>query len=135
MAYSENNERFERGMEFLRSKNPTAAERLEGAFSDIAPDLMRYIAEFPFGDLYAREGLDMRLRQTATLSALATAGHMAQLKIHTGIALQIGFTTEELTEIFMQLAPYAGFPATINAVMALKEVIADTDIPLTNKGE
>lgn len=126
MANDTQSERYNRGLAFLRDKNPTAAKRLESAFTDIAPDLMTYVAEFPFGDLYAREGLDMRLRQTATLSALATAGHIAQLKIHIGIAWEIGLTTEEMVEIFMQLAPYAGFPATINAIIALKEMTANT---------
>ncbi len=125
MAEPVDNSRFERGLEFFQSHNAEAAEAMEQALGDIAPDLMRYVAEFPFGDLYTRNTLDLKLRQTATLSALACGGHIAQLKIHLKIARKIGLTRDELVEIFMQLAPYAGFPVTINAVLALKEVFGE----------
>ena len=118
-------DRYERGMAFFRSVNPSAAEAMQQVLGDIAPDLMRYAAEFPFGDLYTRDDLDIRLRQTATLSALACGGHMAQLKIHLQIARNIGLSRDELVAIFMQLAPYAGFPVAINAVLAVKEVFED----------
>lgn len=114
--------RYERGLAFFKEMHPEAAAAMQENLGDIAPDMMRYIAEFPFGDLYARDTIDPKLRQMATLSALATAGHIAQLKIHIGIALKMGFSRTEIVEGFMQLAPYAGFPAAINAVMAAKDV-------------
>lgn len=129
MADDDQTDRYARGMDFFRAKNPDAAARMERVLGGIAPDLMRYVAEFPFGDLYARDGLDMRLRQTATLAVLAAGGHAAQLKIHIEIAREIGLTTQELVEIFMQLAPYAGFPAAINAITVLQETIADEETP------
>ena len=122
MADDNGSERFERGLAFFKSVNPDAAEAMQQALGEVAPDLMRYVAEFPFGDLYARDDLDIKLRQTATLSALACGGHMGQLKIHLQIARNIGLSKEELVGIFMQLAPYAGFPVAINAVLAVKEV-------------
>ncbi|MGQ7249512.1 carboxymuconolactone decarboxylase family protein [Halomonas sp. V046] len=114
--------RMERGLAFVRKHNPAAAKALLEQLSDIAPDLVRLVAEFPFGDMYARGGLGPKLRQAATLTALACGGHEAQLRIHIGIAHSLGFTRDELVELFMQLAPYAGFPVTINAVLAVKEV-------------
>lgn len=121
MADADNN-RYERGMAFVRSTNPAAAEKLEAAFGDFAPDLMRNAAEYAFGDLYSREGLDKKIRQTATISALASLGHLPQLKIHLGIARSMGFTREEIVEILIQLTAYAGFPAAMNAAMVAKEV-------------
>ena len=118
--------RYDRGLALFQKLHPEAAAAMQANLGDTAPDLMRYIAEFPFGDLYAREGLDPKLRQMATLAALATAGHIPQLKIHIGIALKLGFSQAEIVEGFMQLAPYAGFPATINAVISAKEVFEST---------
>lgn len=135
MADNNVTERFERGLAYFRSVHPAAADAMQQALGETAPDLMRYVAEFPFGDLYARKGLDIKLRQTATLCALACGGHMAQLKIHLHIAREIGLTREELVEIFMQLAAYAGFPVAINAVLAVKEVFGEAGQDDTDANE
>ncbi|MDT0618604.1 carboxymuconolactone decarboxylase family protein [Salinisphaera sp. P385] len=123
MAEPSDESRYDRGMAFFEAVHPDAARAMRNNLGEIAPDLLRYIAEFPFGDLYSRDGLDQKLRQTATLAALATGGHMTQLKIHLEIARRMGFSTDELVEILMQITPYAGFPAAINAVMTLKDVV------------
>ncbi len=112
-----------RGMALFRALNPEAVERMEAALGDVAPDLMRYAAAFPFGEIYARDGLDKRERQIATLACLATRGDATeQLKVHIGIARALGISDAEIAEVFIQLAPYAGFPSAINAVLALKAV-------------
>lgn len=120
-------EDIERGMAFFRDAHPEAAEAMAAALADVAPDLMRYAAAFPFGALYQREGLAKRERQIATLAALATQGALPQLKVHIRIALSLGLTREEISEIFLQLSAYAGFPAAINATMAAKDVFDDVD--------
>ncbi|USZ49268.1 carboxymuconolactone decarboxylase family protein [Halomonas sp. DN3] len=117
---------MQKGLAFFRKHNPAAAQALEEKLGDFAPDLLRLVAEFPFGEMYGREGLGPKVRQAATLSALACGGHDNQLRIHIGIAHSLGFTRDELVELFMQLAPYAGFPVTINAVLAVKEVYPDS---------
>ena len=109
----------------FRKYNAKAADGLEAALADASPDLMRYAAAFPFGEIYRREGLDLRARQVATLATLATLGAISQLRVHIGIARKMGLTKEEIAEVFIQLAPYAGFPAAINATLALSEVMED----------
>ena len=116
---------FERGIEFFRTYNARAADGLEAALADVSPDLMRYAAAFPFGEIYQREGMDLRARQITTLATLATLGAQSQLRVHIGIARKMGLSKEEIAEVFIQLAPYAGFPAAINATLTLSEVIED----------
>lgn len=116
--------RYDRGMAMFRNLNAPAVAKMEATLGDVAPDLMRYAAEFPFGDIYARPGLEKRERQLVTLAALATRGDAtAQLEVHIGIALALEITPEEIAEVFIQLAPYAGFPTAINAVLSLKSVL------------
>lgn len=117
---------MEKGLTFFRQHNPAAAQALEEKLGDFAPDLMRLVAEFPFGEMYGRDGLEPKVRQAATLSALACGGHDTQLRIHIGIARSLGFSRDELVELFMQLAPYAGFPVTINAVLAVKDIYPES---------
>ncbi|HEX6016359.1 MAG TPA: carboxymuconolactone decarboxylase family protein, partial [Geminicoccaceae bacterium] len=55
-------------------------------------------------------------------TALGTAA--PQLKVHIAGALNVGCTREEIAEVIMQMAVYAGFPATLNGLAAAKEVFA-----------
>jgi 4-carboxymuconolactone decarboxylase len=58
----------------------------------------------------------------AALTALGTAG--PQLRTHIRGALNVGWTRDEIVEVIMQMAVYAGFPATLNGLAAAKEVFA-----------
>jgi 4-carboxymuconolactone decarboxylase len=121
-------DRFAKGWERLKEVDGVAGERVVEALSGIAPDLAKYVIEFAFGDIYMRPGLDLRSREIATLAALAALGNATpQLKVHIRAALNVGVTREEVAEIFIQMAAYAGFPAAINAVIAAKEVFAELD--------
>lgn len=93
------------------------------ALAGIAPDFATYVLEFPFGDIYSRPGLDLRAREIATVAALTAMGTATpQLKVHIEAALNVGLSREEITEIIMQMAVYAGFPAALNGLMAAKDV-------------
>ena len=95
------------------------------ALSGIAPDFARYLIEFPFGDIYSRPGLDLRSRKIATIAALTAMGNAApQLKVHIEAGLNVGLSRDEITEVIMQMAVYAGFPAALNGLFAAKEVFA-----------
>ena len=89
-------------------------------------DLGRFIVEFAFGDVYSREGLNLRDRELATVAMLAAmGGREPQLKVHIGAALNVGLTEEEIEETIIQTVPYAGFPTAINAMNAFKQVVAE----------
>jgi 4-carboxymuconolactone decarboxylase len=91
--------------------------------------LGRYIIEFAFGDIYARPGLDLKLREIATVAALTALGNaQPQLKVHIHGALNVGCTREEVVEVILQMAVYAGFPAALNGVTAAKEVFQERDV-------
>lgn len=93
--------------------------------ADIAPDFARYIVEFPFGDIYTRSGLDLRQREIATIAALAALGNATpQLKVHIEAGLNVGLSRDEIVEVLIQMAVYAGFPAALNGLFAAKEVFA-----------
>jgi len=95
---------------------------------DIAPDFARYVIEFPFGDIYSRPGLDLKSREIAVVAALTALGNAApQLKVHIHGALNVGCSRQEVVEIIMQMAVYAGFPAAVNGLFAAKEVFQERD--------
>jgi 4-carboxymuconolactone decarboxylase len=117
--------RLARGKRALAEIDGEAGHAVVAALADIAPDFATYLFEFPFGDIYSRPGLTLRDREIATVAALTAMGHAApQLRVHIEAGLNVGLTREEITEIIMQMAVYAGFPAALNGLFAAKEVFA-----------
>jgi 4-carboxymuconolactone decarboxylase len=122
--------RLERGRRVLDEIDGEAGHRVVAALADIAPDFATYLFEFPFGDIYSRPGLDRRSRQIATIASLAALGNATpQLKVHIEAGLNVGLTREEIVEVLMHMAIYAGFPAALNGLFAAKEVFAQRAIP------
>ena len=103
-------DRHDRGLKKLREIDGAAGERVIESLKDIAPDLARYTIEFAFGDVYSRPGLDLKAREIATVAALTALGNAtAQLKVHIHGALNVGCSRQELVEVIIQMAVYAGW--------------------------
>jgi 4-carboxymuconolactone decarboxylase len=121
-------DRYSRGLEKLKEIDGEAGERVIQSLKDIAPDLARYVIEFPFGDVYSRPGLDLKSREIATVAALTALGNATpQLKVHIHGSLNVGCSREEIVEIMIQMAVYAGFPAALNGMFAAREVFRERD--------
>ena len=116
-------DRFTRGQQTLSGIHGHIGEGVMAALDKIAPDFARMIIEFPYGDVYARGVLSPRERQIATIASLSTLGNAPkELKAHIQGALNVGCTQQEIIEVLMQMAIYAGFPAALNAIFLAKEV-------------
>lgn len=89
------------------------------------------VIEFAFGDIYARDALDLKTREIVAVSALATAGHANQLRQHVRAALNQGVTQAEVIEILMQSALYGGFPNALNALAHCHDLLAEGDGVIT----
>jgi 4-carboxymuconolactone decarboxylase len=121
----EHDDRFIRGLRALDAIDGEGGRKVVESLADIAPDFARYLIEFPFGDIYCRPGLDLRSREVATIAALAALGNATpQLKVHIKAGLNVGLSRDEIVEILMQMAVYAGFPAAVNGLFAAKDVFA-----------
>lgn len=117
--------RYERGLAQLEAISGPEGLAVIESLGDIAPDLGRLIVEFAYGDVFARPGLDLKAREIATVAALTAMGTAApQLKVHLQAALRTGATRQEVVETIMQLIPYAGFPAALNALPLARDVFA-----------
>ena len=122
-------ERYERGVEILGALNGGAGERVLERLKAISPDFARFVAEFIFGDIYSRPQLDLKTRQIVTISALASLGTaQQQLAVHLRGALRVGLRREEIIELLIQIAVYAGFPAAINALDVAQTVFSENAV-------
>jgi len=120
--------RYEEGIVRFKEIKGDGAEKSIDRLKSLHPDLERLVMEFAFNDIYGRPALDVRSREIATIAALAATGHINQLKVHIQAALNVGVTREEIIEVMLQMALYAGFPAAISAIQAAKEVFDEIEI-------
>ncbi|WP_432454409.1 MULTISPECIES: carboxymuconolactone decarboxylase family protein [unclassified Agarivorans] len=122
------NTRYQIGLEQLSKIDGEAGHQVIESLKDICPDLARYTIEYPFGDIYSRPGLDLKSREIATVAALTAMGNcQPQLKVHLQAALNVGCSEAELKEVILQMSVYAGFPAALNGMFALKEILQAAD--------
>ncbi len=118
-------ERYRRGLAQLEKMGGESVQSMLGNIQDLSPDLARITVEFPYGDILSRPGLDLRSRQIATVAALTALGNApVQLRAHIDMALAVGCTEEEIKEVIIQMAVYAGFPAALNGMAAAREVFS-----------
>jgi 4-carboxymuconolactone decarboxylase len=123
------NDRYLRGVEVIHQLSSESLEQfLTSRVAEIAPDFARMAIEFSFGDIYARDTLDLETREIAAISALSSLGHAGpQLRMHVAAALKLGISKGAIVEILMQSAIYGGFPAALNALAECHDLLADGD--------
>jgi len=116
-------EKFERGEKMMRLVDgDKVTDHLLARYADIAPDFAKYLVEFVFGEIYAREG-DLKQRELVAISSLATMGGCdAQLETHVNGGFNVGLTEGEIVEAVMTLIPYVGFPRALVAMRIVKRV-------------
>lgn len=123
--------RYERGSRMLTTVDGPAGLEVVENLAKSFPDFAHYVLEFPFGDVYAREGLGLRERELATVAALCAMGNaQPQLRVHVHAALHVGCKPAEVVEVVMQMSVYAGFPVALNGLSVVREVFAEAGIQL-----
>ncbi len=114
-----------KGREIQAQLWPHVAASPTGAFpaARLAPDFYRYVAETAFGMIWSRPGLALRDRSLVTVAQLAALGRTDELRAHLLGARNLGITREELVEVLMQTAVYAGVPAANDALKVAADVL------------
>ncbi len=118
--------RYQRGRAQLKQMLGTTGEQALENIAGISPDMARYVVEFVFGDVHTRPGLDVKTREIAAVAALTALGNAApQLRAHLHGALNVGCSQQEIVELMIEMAVYAGFPAALNGLFAARDVFAE----------
>ena len=89
----------------------------------LAPEFFALVTQFVFGMFWSRPNLDLRSRSLCTVAQLAALGKTDELKGHLVGALNLGITRDELVEVLMQTACYAGVPAAVSALNAAADIL------------
>ncbi|MBA2554528.1 MAG: carboxymuconolactone decarboxylase family protein, partial [Geodermatophilaceae bacterium] len=101
-------------------------DRALGAASDFTRPFQDYITASVWGSIWSRPGLDRRTRSCITVAVLAALRAHEELALHVRAAIRNGVTREEISEILLHVAGYAGAPAA-NSALAIAERVLDTE--------
>ena len=121
-------ERFERGLEVRKAVlGADHVARSQANATAFTGDFQTYITEAVWGDIWTRPGLDRKTRSMLTIAMLAALGRSEELRLHLRATRNTGVTRDEIREILLQSAVYAGVPAANSAYHHAVEVFAEMD--------
>lgn len=119
-------ERFEQGMKIRRDVlGNQYVDRAEANKTPFDADFQQLITEMAWGTVWARPGLDRKTRHLLTIAILAALGQENELALHIRATQNTGITPDEVKEVFLQVAVYAGVPAANSAFTVAKKVYAE----------
>jgi 4-carboxymuconolactone decarboxylase len=117
---------YERGMAVRREV--LGDEHVSRASNDpFTAPFQEFITKMAWGEVWARDGLDRRSRSMITLALLAGLGRHDELALHVRAAKRNGLTDEEIGEVLLHTAVYAGVPAANSAFAIARRVLASDD--------
>jgi len=94
---------------------------------DFNRPMQELVTEYCWGACWGREGLDQKTRSMLNLAMISILNRQHELKLHIKGALTNGVTRDEIREIFMQVAIYAGVPAGVDSFRIAREAFAEVD--------
>ena len=97
----------------------------------VTEEFQDLITRYAWGEIWARPGLDRRMRSAITLMALVALNREEELAMHVRAALRNGLTPDEIKEVILQSAVYCGVPAANGAFAVLQRVLEE---PRTEEG-
>jgi 4-carboxymuconolactone decarboxylase len=116
----------EQGMKVRREVLGDAhVDRAEAGKNEFTEDFQDFITRYAWGDVWARPGLDRRSRSIATLAALVSLGAENEVPLHVRGALRNGLSADEIKEVILHTAVYAGVPRANSAFAIAQKVIAE----------
>jgi 4-carboxymuconolactone decarboxylase len=102
-------------------------DRAEARTTAFDADFQRLITETAWGAVWARPGLDRPTRSLITIAMLAALGRSEELALHLRASRNTGATPEQIAEVLLHVAIYAGIPAANSAIALAKQVLVEAE--------
>lgn len=119
-------EKFEKGLKTRRAVlGDDYVDRSLGAVDELGWPMQKLVTEYCWDEIWNRPGLDRRSRSLLNLGMIAALNRTHELRAHVRGAINNGLTTEELREVFLQVAVYCGFPAALDGWRTAREVFKE----------
>lgn len=119
---------FEKGLKIRKSVLGTeTVEKSLASADDFNMPMQKLVTEYCWGAVWGRDELPKKTRSMLNIAMLAVLNRPNEFKLHIRGAIRNGVTREEIREILLQVAIYAGVPAGIDSFRNAKEVLAELD--------
>jgi 4-carboxymuconolactone decarboxylase len=119
-------DRHAEGMEVRRAVLGDAhVDRAVAGTTEFTAPFQDFITRYAWGDVWTRPGLDRRTRSVVTLTVLTALGHENELAMHVRAAVRNGLSADEIGEVLLHTAVYAGVPAANTAFAIAQRVLAE----------
>jgi 4-carboxymuconolactone decarboxylase len=102
-------------------------ERAIANTTEFTADFQDFIARYAWGEVWTRPGLDRKTRCCITLASLVALGRDHELALHVRGALRNGVTPDEIKEVLLHCAVYAGVPAANSAFAIAQQVLEEEE--------
>ncbi|HEU5007992.1 MAG TPA: 4-carboxymuconolactone decarboxylase, partial [Jatrophihabitantaceae bacterium] len=102
-------------------------ERAMGATTELTAPFQDFITRYAWGDVWSRPGLGRRERSIATLAALVSIGAEHEIAMHVRAAVRNGLTPDEIGEVLLHTALYAGLPRANRAFAIARDVLGEQE--------
>jgi 4-carboxymuconolactone decarboxylase len=102
-------------------------DRAIAATDPFTADFQALITRYAWGDVWARPGLDRRTRSCVTLALLSSLGSEEEFEMHLAAAVRNGVTREEIAEVLLHVAVYAGVPRANRAFAIAQAAFRSAD--------
>jgi 4-carboxymuconolactone decarboxylase len=102
-------------------------ERSRSRTTPFTKDYQDYITQYCWGDIWDRPGLPRKVRSMLTIAMLVALGKEEELRLHVRASRNTGVTTDELKEVLLQTAVYAGVPAANSAFRIAQEILTELE--------
>lgn len=120
---------YQEGMRVRREVLGDAhVDRSMESSTEFTRPFQEFITRHAWGSVWTREGLDRRTRSVITLAVLTALGRENEVALHVRAALRNGLTPEEIGEVLLHTAVYAGVPAA-NAAFAIAQRVLEEESP------
>jgi 4-carboxymuconolactone decarboxylase len=114
------------GMEVRRAVlGDEHVDRAIGSTTPFTAPFQDFITRCAWGSVWTRDGLDRRTRSCITLALLTALGHHDELAMHVRAGLRNGLTADEISEVLLHTAVYAGVPASNSAYKIAQQVLRE----------
>ena len=123
-----NDDLFEHGLEIRKAVlGADYVEKDIAAADDFDMPLKRLMTEYCWGAIWGREGLSHKTRSLVNVAMISTLNRHHELSMHVKGAISNGCTKEEIREVLLQVAVYAGLPAALDSFRVAKEALGELE--------
>lgn len=125
-----NKESYEKGIDVLKKLTDEHGISMIQSYKEISPEFTEMMISFGFGTVYTTGSLELKQRTMLTMASLVSQGAFEQLPFHIRAAINLGISPQEIVEVILHCAAYAGFPKAASGMRIARDLFQELGVEL-----